>query len=134
MTDITAETPTASPPLKRQAKKNSSPTSGKQSKKSAPTQVATTNAPDTWQQYVRDEFSDASLAEAVAEVMQQHEKKVLEITTIINAIFTNDIPKEARSMARERVSNVVSVGANSIEGNSGSIVCPKQQLKVNSRT
>ncbi len=46
MTDITAETPTASPPLKRQAKKNSSPTSSKQSKKSAPTQKQT-NAPDT---------------------------------------------------------------------------------------
>ena len=45
--------------------------------------------------------------------MQQHEKKVLEIATIINAIFTNDIPKEVRSMARERVSNVVSVGAKS---------------------
>jgi hypothetical protein len=42
--------------------------------------------------------------------MQQHKEDVLEIATIINAIFANDIPKEVRSTARERVSNVLSVG------------------------
>ncbi len=43
--------------------------------------------------------------------MQQHKEKVLEIVTILDAIFINDIPKEVRSVARERVSNVLSVGA-----------------------
>ncbi len=55
-----------------------------------------------------------TLSEAVAEVMQQQPEQVLETATIINAIFTNDIPKELRSTARERVSNVLSVGATSI--------------------
>lgn len=45
--------------------------------------------------------------------MQQHEKQVVEIAAIIDAIFTNNIPKEVRSTARERVSNVLSVGAKS---------------------
>lgn len=45
--------------------------------------------------------------------MQQHSKQVIEIATIIDAIFTNDIPKQLRSTARERVSNVLSVGAKS---------------------
>ncbi len=53
---------------------------------------------------------NVTLAEAVSEVMQQHKEDVLEIATIINAIFANDIPKEVRSTARERVSNVLSVG------------------------
>ncbi len=105
-----AETPTASTHPKRQAKKNSSSASSKQSKKSAPTHKPS-KAPDTWQQYVKDEFDSASLAEAVAEVMQQQPEQVLETATIVDAIFTDDIPKELRSTARERVSNVLSVGA-----------------------
>ncbi len=105
-----AEAPTASTPSKRQAKKNSSSATSKQSKKSASIKKPSQQA-DTWQQYVKDEFDSASLAEAVAEVMQQHEKEVVEISTILDTIFTNDVPKELRSTARERVSNVLSVGA-----------------------
>lgn len=107
-----SETPIASTPPKRQAQKNSSSASSKQSKKSAAVKKPS-KTPDTWQQYVKDEFNSASLAEAVAEVMQQHEEEVLEITTIIDTIFSADIPKEIRSTARERVSNVLSVGAKS---------------------
>ena len=43
--------------------------------------------------------------------MQQHYEQVLEITTILNALFVEEMPKELRSKARERVSNVLSVGA-----------------------
>lgn len=60
---------------------------------------------------MREEFVDASLAEAVSEVMQQHSDKVLEITAILDIVFVDEIPKEMRSTARERVSNVLSVGA-----------------------
>ncbi len=97
---------------KRQTKTNSSPNSSKPGKKSAPTKQLS-KAPNTWQQYLKDEFSNASLAEAVAQVMQQHSKQIIEIATIIDAIFTNEIPKQLRSTARERVSNVLSVGAKS---------------------
>ncbi len=107
-----AETPAASTPPKRQAKKNSSSTTSKQSKKSAPIKESRQQA-DTWQQYVKNEFSSAPLAEAVAQVMHQHEEDVLEITAILDAIFVEEIPKEVRSKARERVSNVLSVGAKS---------------------
>ncbi|PSB28830.1 hypothetical protein [Chlorogloea sp. CCALA 695] len=110
--DTTIDTTEAAPSTqKRQGRKNSSSTS-KSNKKSAPTREASKEA-DTWQQYVKDEFSNAPLAEAVAQVMQQQEGQVLEITTIIDAIFTNKIPKELRSKARERVSNVLSVGTKS---------------------
>lgn len=56
-------------------------------------------------------FTNAALSESVAQVMQQHEKEVLEIATIVDAIFIDDIPKQVRSTARERVSNALSVGA-----------------------
>ena len=112
ITDNTAEAPAAIAPPKRQANKNSSSATSKQSQKSVSIKKSSQQA-DTWQQYVRDEFYGATLAEAVSEVMQQHEKQVLEIAAIVDAIFTADIPKELRSTARERVSNVLSVGAKS---------------------
>ena len=95
---------------KQQGKKNISSSTSKSNKKSAPTKEASKEA-DTWQQYLKEDFINASLAEAVAEVMQQHLEQVLEITTILDALFVEEIPKELRTKARERVSNVLSVGA-----------------------
>ncbi|WP_009630526.1 hypothetical protein [Synechocystis sp. PCC 7509] len=108
--DTTVDTTEAAPSTqKRQGKKNLSSTS-KSNKKSLPTKNVNKEA-DTWQQYLKDDFSNASLAEAVAEVMQQQQEQVLEITTILDALFVEEIPKELRTKARERVSNVLSVGA-----------------------
>jgi len=108
--DTTIDATEAAPQSqKQQGRKNLSSTS-KSNKKSAPTKEASKEA-DTWQQYVKEDFINASLAEAVAEVMQQHLEQVLEITTILDALFVEEIPKELRTKARERVSNVLSVGA-----------------------
>ena len=111
-TDTPADVQVSAKGAKRQTKTNSSPSSSKPAKKSAPAKQLS-KAPNTWQQYVIGEFSNAPLAEAVAQVMQQHSKQVIEIATILDAIFTDEIPKDLRSTARERVSNVLSVGAKS---------------------
>ncbi len=109
--DTTIDTSETAPSAqKQQGKKNPSSTTSNSHKKSSPTKEASKEA-DTWQQYVKEDFINASLAEAVAEVMQQHLEQVLEITTILDALFVEEIPKELRSKARERVSNVLSVGA-----------------------
>ena len=110
--DNTADAPVAPITGQRQDKKNLAPNSSKQGKKSTSAKEPSKNIND-WHQYVKDDFGNATLSEAVAEIMQQHSKQVLEITAIIDAIFTDDIPKEVRSTARERVSNVLSVGAKS---------------------
>ena len=109
--DTTIDTTEAIPQSqKQQGKKNISSSTSKSNKKSAPTKEASKEA-DTWQQYVKEDFINASLAEAVFVVMQQQEQQVLEITAILDAIFVEEIPKELRTKARERVSNVLSVGA-----------------------
>lgn len=108
-TNTDAETLVVPDTQKRQAKKNQSPTSSKQSTKSLP-KKKTSKELESWQQYVRDEFSNASLSEAVSEVMQQQSEQILEIATILDAIFVDEIPPEVRSKARERVSHVLSVG------------------------
>ncbi len=118
---VTVTVEATSQPQKPQGEKNSSPSSNKLGKKSVPTKRAS-EAANGWQQYFREEFVDASLSVAVAEVMQQHSDKVLEITAILDILFVDDIPKEMRSTARERVSNVLSVGAKKgkwYRGNAG---------------
>ncbi len=106
---ITDTTEAAPQSPKQQSKTNLIPTKSKPSKKAPPIKEVTEEI-DTWQKYLREEFSDASLPIAVSEVMQQHPKQVLEIITILDAIFVDEIPKEVKSKARERVSNVLSVG------------------------
>ena len=116
-TDTTADDETPAVPAtqkqqpnqKQQPKKNLAPASKKPSAKSAPTKNPNKEQ-ETWQQYLRDEFSNATLSQAVSEVMQQQPHQVLDIAAIVNAIFVDEIPREVRSKARERVSNVLSVG------------------------
>ena len=92
----------------RQAKKNSSPASKKPSAKSKSQNPS--KELETWSDYLRDDFSNATLATAVSEVMQRQPEQVLNIAAIINSIFVDEIPPQVRSKARERVSNVLSVG------------------------
>jgi hypothetical protein len=93
---------------KRQVKKNLAPASKKQSAKSKSQNPS--KELETWSDYLRDEFSDATLSQAVSEVMQRQPEQVLETTAIVDAIFVDEIPPQVRSKARERVSNVLSVG------------------------
>ncbi len=108
-TTVDVETPTVPATRKQQSKKNSAPASKKQSAKSTPTKNPNKEQ-ETWQQYLRSEFSNATLATAVSEVMQRQPHQVLETAAIVDAIFVDEIPPQVRSKARERVSNVLSVG------------------------
>jgi hypothetical protein len=107
-TTTDAKAPTVSDATKRQAKKNSAPASKKQSAKSKSQNPS--KELETWSDYLRDEFSDATLSQAVSEVMQRQPEQVLETAVIVDAIFVDEIPPKVRSKARERVSNVLSVG------------------------
>ncbi|MBW4637070.1 MAG: hypothetical protein KME05_02345 [Gloeocapsa sp. UFS-A4-WI-NPMV-4B04] len=93
---------------KRQAKKNSASASKKQSAKSKSQNP--NKEQETWQQYLREEFSNATLATAVSEVMQRQPEQVLNAAAIVDAIFVNEIPHKVLSKARELVSNILSVG------------------------
>ena len=109
--EVTTDTTEAAPqPSKRQGKRNLSPSNSKPSKKAAPAKEITKEVA-IWQQYLRDEFVPDNLSVAVFDVMQQQPEEVLEITAILDAIFVAETPKDVRSTARERVSNVLSVGA-----------------------
>lgn len=63
-----------------------------------------------WQDYLREEFSDVPLSVAVSAVMQQRQEQVLEINTVVDAIFVQQMPPSVRDKARDRVNNILSDG------------------------
>lgn len=83
----------------KQAKEKPSAQSAKASRKS-----------QNWQQYVRDDFSKVSLPEAVSSVLQRKPNSVLGISDIMDAIFYDEMPREARGKAQNRLSNILSTG------------------------
>ncbi len=89
---------------------SSSPMRGnKTTKATRPTKTAIRSL--GWQDYLRETFSNASLPEAVASVLQRQANEVLEIPTIVNTIFVDELPKEVGYKARRQVTNILSDGA-----------------------
>ena len=89
---------------------SSSPMRGNKSTKATrPTKTAIRSL--GWQDYLRETFSNASLPEAVASVLQRQANEVLEIPTIVNTIFVDELPKEVGYKARRQVTNILSDGA-----------------------
>jgi len=59
---------------------------------------------------MRKEFAKTSLPEAVSDILHQQPDKIFEVPTIVDALFVDATPKDARNDARNRVSNVLSIG------------------------
>ncbi len=70
----------------------------------------TTGRSKGWQHYVRQEFAKLSLPEAVSSVLQRQSDEILEVPEIVSSLFADEIPQAVRSEARNRVSNVLSIG------------------------
>jgi len=63
-----------------------------------------------WQHYLLPEFAKLSLPEAVSVVLQRHSDEVFDVSTILESVFVEEIPQAARSEARNRIANVLSIG------------------------
>ncbi|HEY9845021.1 MAG TPA: hypothetical protein V6D03_02390, partial [Candidatus Caenarcaniphilales bacterium] len=63
-----------------------------------------------WQHYLLPEFAKLSLPEAVSVVLQRHSDEVFDVSTILESVFVEEIPPAARSEARNRIANVLSIG------------------------
>ncbi|WP_250126804.1 hypothetical protein [Chroococcidiopsis sp. CCMEE 29] len=116
------------------AKKPSSSFSTKQTNKPASVRK-TAKKTESWQDYLRDEFSNSTLSEAVSEVLQRQPDQLLEIAAVVDAIFVEQIPKQVRTTARERVSNVLSDGVRKnkwYRGEAGSYSMSEAATQVDS--
>ncbi len=63
-----------------------------------------------WQHYLLPEFAKFSLPEAVSVVLQRQGDEVFDVSTIVESVFVEEIPQSARSEARNRIANVLSIG------------------------
>lgn len=113
LADTTAELETeASPDTQSNGAKKQVVSSTKGNKTTKITQTAKTGKKSSrWQDYVRAEFSNTSLPEAVFSVLQRQSDRVFEIAAIMNAIFVDELPAEVRTKARRQVTNILSAGA-----------------------
>lgn len=94
----------------------------------------TTGSSRGWQGYVRQEFAKLSLPEAVASVLQRHSDEVLGVPVIVNFLFVDEIPQAVRSEARNRVSNVLSIGLKNnkwYRGKKGQYSSSREAAKAN---
>jgi hypothetical protein len=93
----------------QEAKKTPSSVRTKQNSKSAPLRK-TARKTEGWQQYLREEFDQTALSEAVTKVLQRQLDTVLEIPAIVDVIFVDEIPQAARTKARRQITNILSEG------------------------
>lgn len=93
----------------QKAKKTPSSVRTKQTNKSAPLRK-TARKTEGWQQYLRAEFEQTALPEAVLKVLQRQRDTVLEIPAIVDVIFVDEIPQAARTKARRQITNILSEG------------------------
>lgn len=109
----TDTTTTATPAADRQ-KQKAQKTSANRRKSQSAKPTRTTKAiekPEGWQHYVRAEFSNLSLAEAVSTLLHQQAGQALEIGAIIDALFVEEMPSQVRAKVRHQVTNILTEGA-----------------------
>ena len=98
------------------ARKKALPIKTNKGKSAKATQSNKTNKKISgWQDYVREEFSNESLSEAVSSVLHRQADAVWEIPAIINIIFMDELPQEVGNRARRRVTNILSEGVRKKE-------------------
>jgi hypothetical protein len=88
-----------------------------------------------WQHYLLPEFAKLSLPEAVAIMFQRQRDEVFDISMLIDSLFVAEIPQAARSEARNRIANVLSIGLKSnkwYRGQKGQYSLSREAAEMNS--
>jgi len=97
---------------KQNQKAQKTPANGRKSQSAKPTRTTkATKKPEGWQHYVRAEFNNLSLSEAVSTLLHQQAGQALEIGAILDAILVEEIPSQVRAKARRQVTNILTDGA-----------------------
>ena len=107
-TELSTIEQTLSPEDTQSSKAKSVSSASKTKQPTAAKKTAKTSG--RWQDYLREEFSNSALSEAVGQVLQRQPEEVLETAAIIDAIFVDNLTKGVRNTARERIANVLSDG------------------------
>ena len=123
-TTTTAESETAAvpEPQLKVARTTPSPTRSNKNTKVTRTGKAAKQA-SGWQQYLRAEFRQTSLPQAVHLALQRQAEQVFEIPAVVNAIFDGHLPEEVQSRVRRQITNILSEGARKNKWYRGQLGC-----------
>jgi len=99
------------PENQSQKTKNFQSSASRKQTKKLTQSMKTARKTESWQDYLREEFSQTTLPDAVSKVMQRQPEQVLQIPAIVDGIFMDEIPQAARTKARRQITNILSEGA-----------------------
>ncbi len=106
-----ADSKTQAAPKKSKQKTQKAPATSSRKQTAKPTRATkAAKKVEGWQEYLRDDFSDIPLPNAVSIVLQEQSEEVLGIAEVVDGIFVEEIPQQVRIKARDRVSNILSEG------------------------
>jgi hypothetical protein len=91
-------------------KKTTASASKKSQTKKTKTSKATKQSPG-WQQYLREDFRNSSLPQAIASVVQSEVERVWDISSVTEAIFVPHIPQAVKKKVRLQITNLLAQGA-----------------------
>jgi hypothetical protein len=66
---------------------------------------------NNWQDYLQPAFRQTSLPTAIAAVFQRRPQDLLSVPDLVDEIFVEAIPQDVRTIARNRILNILSTGA-----------------------
>ncbi|MBD2098868.1 hypothetical protein H6F90_27785 [Trichocoleus sp. FACHB-591] len=66
---------------------------------------------NNWQDYLQPAFRQTSLPTAIAAVFQRRPEELLSVPDLVDEIFVEAIPQDVRTIARNRMLNILSTGA-----------------------
>lgn len=93
----------------------------------------TTKQSPGWQQYLRDSFRNYSLPQAISAVLESEVERVWDSSTVVEAIFLEEIPQEIQKKVRLQINNLLASGVKEnkwYRGQQGSYTLSKQAAKV----
>ena len=95
-------------PASKQGKKTVSSSKKSQTRKTQ-SKKATKQVP-SWQQYLREDFRNSSLPQAISSVIHSQSERVWEISAVVDAIFVEKIPVEVKKKVRLQITNLLATG------------------------
>ncbi|MEP0873884.1 hypothetical protein NDA01_29690 [Trichocoleus desertorum AS-A10] len=66
---------------------------------------------NNWQDYLQPTFRQTSLPTAITAVFQRQPEEILSVPDLVDKIFVEAIPQDVRTIARNRMLNILSTGA-----------------------
>jgi len=130
------KTTSIEPPTYPEPKKEKKTVSSKKSPPRKTKSSKTAKQIPGWQHYLRDEFWNSSLPQAISSVLRSQADRVWDIAAVTEAIFVEEIPQEVKKKVRLQITNLLAQGVREnkwYRGQQGSYTLSKKAAVAQTR-